>query len=396
MATPENQGSRATQPIPKYKETDSFPDFIQMFQICCELNKWEQSEWKMRLAPYLSGLPLQLYLAMMKEPTWKDTTYTDVVERISELIMPQTHEILTEQRIQERMQLSFERPTVYLLAKRKLIEELAPEASTAKKLFYIMVGLTKEYLDQVAHDSFKTIDELKDKLIELESKKFLFDTHDQQLLRNAQKRVTEYQARQMAMSSQNVDQPMAQTFSMMAVPQSAYGEYQPQVVNQNVPNNQAQTYAYAQMVTNNSIKQGQQRMENTYNTPHPVQMQAEQKHMPEWTVPNQACAKLEESNRITNMDSQLEELRKQMTNLALAVAAQHPAQKNFNQNGDQLANNNRGRRGNNRGSYRGPYRGPYRGQGRGGRRGRSSYRGRGYNQNSHSQIRNDEHNRPLN
>ena len=103
-----NERPKPVQSIPVYKEGTSFTDFLCLFQICCQLNDWIGDNRKLRLAPYLSGLPLQMYLALTKEATWANMTYAQVKDRLTELVTPQEHEILAEQKIQERMQLQSE------------------------------------------------------------------------------------------------------------------------------------------------------------------------------------------------------------------------------------------------------------------------------------------------
>ena len=367
MASGEQDRPKALQNIPQYVEGASFKDFIQIYEICCQINGWQNQDKKLRLAMYLTGLPLQLYFSMMKEPSWQNTTYEQVKERIEELITPLDNEISAERKIQERMQFPSEKPTLYFLAKRKLIEELAPEASIQKKLFYIMVGLSKEYLDQVAHTAFTTVEELNDKLKELESKKFLFEVHEEQLRKNAQKHVMEFQTKQMVINRRNWETPAPQAFQSFATPPTSYEEGQNQIWNYNP----YQTAMHSG--PHETVGYGKQPVANSnYSLPPPTQrvVREENNGRP---VQYQACNKLEQNDKpSSNLDSQVEELRKQMTNLALAVA-QQPATYN---------NNGRGRgrgRGSGRNFQRGGQRGrsAFRGRYRGGRRGYNPNRGRG-------------------
>jgi len=110
---------------------------------------------------------------MHKDTEYDSMTFKEVTDRLACNLRPSNHFMQVDMLLNSRIQVAQENSIHYLISKEKLIGLIYPEMSMQKKIYHIIVGLRKTFLDQVFLEKFKTIEDLKSKLHSLLNRDFL-------------------------------------------------------------------------------------------------------------------------------------------------------------------------------------------------------------------------------
>lgn len=156
------------QPPPSYKqiynaplskESDQpFGELLAKFQLIVELNAWSDTEAKTTLGVMLNDLPLDIFFSLHSQEDFIALTFKQLTDKMCD---PISHVVQIESLLDTRKQVGTESPIQYVIQKEKLNTTIKPDMPVDKRIYHILAGLKKNFLDECSLHKFGSVDELK-------------------------------------------------------------------------------------------------------------------------------------------------------------------------------------------------------------------------------------------
>lgn len=146
----------------KGQRNENVNDFLEHYDEVALLNHWASDEKLRRLPAYLDLNAKSWYkseIANLQSPQW-----TDVRAALKTKFGPSKPEYLHFQQMLDRRMKIDEGITSYYYSKLALLEKLSQTLTDDDKIMHIMNGLLPSYLERVMLDTFKTPEDLRQKL----------------------------------------------------------------------------------------------------------------------------------------------------------------------------------------------------------------------------------------
>uniref|UniRef100_A0A1I8IVN9 Integrase_H2C2 domain-containing protein n=1 Tax=Macrostomum lignano TaxID=282301 RepID=A0A1I8IVN9_9PLAT len=144
--------ARAPAPLPRVFSTGNFKEWLQRFNVCAKVNKWDTCKAE-RLATFLDGEALVVYLELS---AGDQADYDKVVQALDDAFHPNREHFAVMEAFKSRKILSNETPRMYLYELKKMLKSSSVDNKDAQEalLFHQFVcGLPESVSWQIRADS---------------------------------------------------------------------------------------------------------------------------------------------------------------------------------------------------------------------------------------------------